>query len=202
MKIPKSYRYYKLLDLATIFGIKKVDAKNMLAPVENVLVSDFLKKNLERNMLVPMNNEKAKSELLVMPILIEVWDINQNFKPLSGLSLSVDSEKGLTGRCDFLISNDPNAQDIESPIMCVFEAKNDAIEDWYGQCGAEMLAARIFNERKGNDIKIIYGAVTNGFVWQFLKLENQILFIDSQRYGTANLPQLLGAIQKIYNLYK
>jgi len=65
-----------------------------------------------------------------------------------------------------------------------------------------MLAARIFNERKGNNIKIIYGAVTNGFIWQFLKLENQTLFIDSQRYGTANLPQLLGAIQKIYDFYK
>ena len=92
--------------------------------------------------------------------------------------------------------------DLEVPIVCIFEAKDDKLETWYGQCGAEMYAARLFNEQKGNDIKIIYGAVTNGFTWQFLKLEEQILFIDSQRYGTANLPQLLGAIQKIYNFYK
>ena len=91
---------------------------------------------------------------------------------------------------------------MDAPIACIFEAKNDAIEDWYGQCGAEMLAAHIFNERKGNPMPHIHGAVTNGFTWQFLKLENNILYIDSQRYGTANLPQLLGAIQKVYDFYK
>jgi len=202
MKIPKSYRYYKLEDLKLIFGITVVDVEMMLNPTKNVEVSEWLKTTLQRHALLPLKNEKAKSEFIVAPILSEVWYQNQNFKPLSGLTFSVEPSKGLTGRCDFLISNNPNVQDLDVPIMCVFEAKNDAIEDWYGQCGAEMLAARIFNERKGNDIKIIYGAVTNGFVWQFLKLENQNLFIDSQRYGTANLPQLLGAIQKIYNLYK
>jgi hypothetical protein len=84
----------------------------------------------------------------------------------------------------------------------VYEAKNDSIEDWYGQCGAEMYAARLFNQQKGNDIHTIHGAITNGFTWQFLKLEGQTLFIDSQRYGLANLPQLLGAIQKVYDFYK
>jgi len=202
MKIPKSYRYYKLEDLRAICGIEKIDVQNMLEPISEIQVSEWLKVTLERNLSIPMLNEKAKSELLVMPILSEVYALNKNFKPLSGLTFSVDPQKGLTGRCDFMISNDPNAQELESPIVCVFEAKNDAIEDWYGQCGAEMLAAQIFNERKGNNIKIIHGAVTNGFLWQFLKLENKTLFIDSQRYGTANLPQLLGAIQKVYDFYK
>ncbi len=202
MKIPKSYRYYKLKDLKDICGIKKADKNNMLDPVEEIKPSDWIKSTLDKNMRIPMHNEKAKSELLVMPILIEAWERNNNFKPLSGLTFSVEPSKGLTGRCDFLISNDPDVEDIDSPIMCVFEAKNDAIEDWYGQCGAEMYAARVFNERKESPIKIIYGAVTNGFTWQFLKLENQTLFIDSQRYGTANLPQLLGAIQKVYDFYK
>lgn len=202
MKIPSSYRYYKLEDLENICGIGKVDADDMLAPITNVTPTQLTVDLLKRNRLLPLKNEKAKSEFIVAPILSEIWYINQNFKPLSGLTFNVDASKGLKGVADFLISNDPNAQELDSPIMCVFEAKNDAIEDWYGQCGAEMYAARIFNERKGNNIKIIYGAVTNGFTWQFLKLEGQTLFIDSQRYGTANLPQLLGAIQKIYNFYK
>jgi hypothetical protein len=120
----------------------------------------------------------------------------------TGVTFNIDKEKGLNGICDFLISNNPNVGDIDTPIVCVFEAKDNKLETWYGQCGSEMYAARIFNEREGNDIKIIYGAVTNGFTWQFLKLEEQTLSIDSQRYGTVNLPQLLGTIQKIYNLYK
>jgi hypothetical protein len=202
MKIPSSYRYYKLIDLKNICGIDRVDAPNMLQPIKNIEASEWLQISLDRNSQLPMLNEKAKSEFVVAPILSEIWFRNKNFKPLSGLTFNVDASRGLKGVADFLISNDPNAQELESPIMCVFEAKNDAIEDWYGQCGAEMYAARLFNEKQGNNIQIIYGAVTNGFTWLFLKLEGQTLFIDSQRYGTANLPQLLGAIQKIYNLYK
>jgi len=202
MKIPKSYRYYKLEDLKEIFQIEKESISDMLFPVQSVSPSELLEKILMRNLEIPMPNEKAKSELLVMPILTEIWAINRNFKPLSGFTFSVEPQKGLTGRCDFLISAKPNAYGLDEPIMCVFEAKDDAVERWYGQCGAEMLAAQIFNEREGNNIKIIHGAVTNGFLWQFLKLENKTLFIDSQRDGTANLPQLLGAIQKVYDFYK
>ncbi len=201
-KAPKSYRYFKLEDLEKIFSIKPLYIESLLEPVESLNVPTNLVVNIKRNQQLPMLNEKAKSELIVMPILVEIWDMNKNFKPLSGLTFSVDTEKGLTGRCDFLISSIADAVELKAPIMCVFEAKDDNIEHWYGQCGAEMLAARIFNDREGSNIKIIYGAVTNGFTWQFLKLENNTLFIDSQRYGTANLPQLLGAIQKVYDFYK
>jgi hypothetical protein len=202
IKIPSSYRYYKLADLKKICGIDKADAPKMLSPVQDIIISDFLQTTIDRNLQLPMRNEKAKSELLVVPILTEVWFLNKSFKPLSGFTFNIEPSKGLKGIADFLISSNPNAQDLESPIMCVFEAKNDAIEDWYGQCGAEMYAARIFNEREGNNIHTIHGAVTNGIAWQFLRLEGNILFIDSQRYSIANLPQLLGAIQKVYDFYK
>ncbi len=202
MHIPKSYRYYKLPDLAAICNIQQKEAKKMLIPVPDLMPSDWLTMTLEMNQSIPMKNEKAKSELIVMPVLVEMWAKNQNFKPLSGLSFNVDSAKGLKGRCDFLVSANPDVIDLDLPIVCVYEAKNDNIEDWYGQCGAEMYAARLFNQQKGNDIHTIHGAITNGFTWQFLKLEGQTLFIDSQRYGTANLPQLLGAIQKVYDFYK
>jgi hypothetical protein len=201
-KIPKSYRYYKLEDLKNICGISYADANKMLSPVQDVPVSTLLQTILDRNARLPMLNEKAKSEFIVAPILSEVWYLNNNFKPLSGLAFNVEPSKGLRGVVDFLISSNPNARELSSPIMCVFEAKNDAIEDWYGQCGAEMYAARIFNERKGNNIHTIHGAVTNGTTWQFLRLEGQTLFIDTQIYAIANLPQLLGAIQKIYDFYK
>jgi hypothetical protein len=202
MKIPSSYRYYKLSDLENICGITHEIVAKLLSDVQPIEASEVLRIVLERNLQIPLTNEKAKSEFVVAPILAEMWFINQRFKPLSGLTFNIEVSKGLKGVCDFLISSKPNASELESPVVCIFEAKNDAIEDWYGQCGAEMYAARLFNEQKGNDIKIIHGAVTNGFIWQFLKLEEQTLFIDSQRYGTANLPQLLGAIQKIYNFYK
>jgi hypothetical protein len=201
-KIPSSYRYYKLADLKNICGITYADADKMLAPVQDIPVSAILNTILERNASLPMLNEKAKSELLVMPILTEVWALNKNFKPISGATFNVEPSKGLKGVADFLISSNPNAREIEVPVVAIFEAKDDKLESWYGQCGAEMYAARLFNEREGNNIHTIHGAITNGVSWQFLKLEGQTLFIDTQQYGIANLPQLLGAIQKVYNFYK
>ncbi len=202
IKIPSSYRYYKLADLKNICGINQKDAHKMLFPVQDVVVSDLLQAILDRNTHLPMLNEKAKSEFIVAPILTEVWALNNNFKPISGVTFNVEPSKGLKGVADFLISSNPNAREIEVPIVAIFEAKDDKLESWYGQCGAEMYAARLFNEREGNNIHTIHGAITNGVSWQFLKLEGQTLFIDTQQYGIANLPQLLGAIQKVYNFYK
>lgn len=202
MKIPKSYRYYKLSDLAAICQVNHQTVPNLLAPFVDIQPSFLLEGILKRNLQVPMKNEKAKSELLVAPILVEMGEINQRFRPLSGLSFNVESEKGLKGICDFLISSKPNAIEVESPIVCIYEAKDDNIENWYGQCGAEMYAASLFNQQQGNDITIIHGAITNGFTWQFLKLAENTLYIDAQRYALANLPQLLGAIQKVYDEHK
>jgi hypothetical protein len=202
IKIPSSYRYYKLSDLKNICGIGQADMEEMLEPVTSVVPSELIKTILKRNLNLPMLNEKAKSELLVMPILTEIWALNRNFKPISGATFNVEPSKGLKGVADFLISSNPNAREIEVPIVAIFEAKDDKLESWYGQCGAEMYATRLFNEREGNNIHTIHGAVTNGISWQFLKLEGQNLFIDTQKYGIANLPQLLGAIQKVYNFYK
>jgi hypothetical protein len=95
MHIPKSYRYYKLADLAAIYQIEELQIENLLAPFEEVTSSDLLKATLKRNLQMPMKNEKAKSELIVMPVLVEMWDINQRFKPLSGFSFNVESQKGL-----------------------------------------------------------------------------------------------------------
>lgn len=57
------------------------------------------------------------------------------------------------------------------------ETKKENIPAGLGQCVAEMLAARIFNERAGNENLIIYGTVTTGSIWQFLKLEGQSIGI-------------------------
>jgi hypothetical protein len=67
---------------------------------------------------------------------------------------------------------------IEAPIFCLVEAKKGEVEEGFGQCGAEMYAAQIFNERKGKAQKAIYGCVTNAFSWCFLKLEEKNLYID------------------------
>jgi hypothetical protein len=60
-----------------------------------------------------------------------------------------------------------------------------------------MYAAQIFNERNKNKITTIYGCVTTGYLWQFLKLENGIALQDTTVFGLNDLPQILGVLQYI-----
>ena len=96
----------------------------------------------------------------------------------SGFDFNVDSSKGLSGFCDYILSAKPKQLEIVAPVFCLVEAKNAEIKRGLAQCGAEMYAAKIFNEQANNPRKIIYGCVTNAFSWAFLKLENDLLTID------------------------
>lgn len=89
------------------------------------------------------------------------------------------------------MSLSPQSFELKAPIFCLVEAKNRSLEEGFGQCAAEMYAATLFNEQEGFDCPRMYGAVTTGYDWAFLKLENQNILIDTDRYGLLNLPQLL-----------
>jgi len=77
------------------------------------------------------------------------------------------------------------------------EAKNDKITGGIPQCIAEMIAARIFNEQKHQDIEIIYGAVTTGSLWRFLKLVNNTAYVDIIEYLLQQLDKILGIFTEI-----
>ncbi len=171
--------------------------KIILEETSNYPVSDFLKETFRRNQTKALliNTEKARSELLVAPILVELQEIKNNeITFFSGITFNVDKNKGLAGACDFLISLDRNQGFLTAPLISVVEAKNDNVNNGLGQCIAEMIAAQIFNTNKGRDIKIIYGFVTNGLNWKLLKLiDNQVFIEQSERaYGVENVGELLG----------
>jgi hypothetical protein len=127
-----------------------------------------------------LGTEKAKSEYIITPILRELRRKNPtSFKSFSGYEFNVDSDKDLNGYCDFILSLEAQKLEISAPIFCIVEAKDEKIEKGYAQCGAEMYAAQLFNERKGQPKKVIYGCVTNAFSWCFMKLENKNLYIDT-----------------------
>jgi ABC-type uncharacterized transport system substrate-binding protein len=63
-----------------------------------------------------------------------------------------------------------------------------------GQCVAEIVAAQIFNERDGNQIPIIYGAVTSGTNGKFLKLGGKVVEIDLSDYYLRDVNKILGIL--------
>jgi len=156
---------------------------------------------LTRHKHAPINSQKARAELLITPVLMEIFERNSTkFNYFSGNPFDVEPTQGLKGRCDFLLTKAMTLH-ITAPVIAIFEAKDDNVDNWYGQCGAEMYAARLFNERNQEPYRIIHGAVTNGYEWVFLRLEEQMLLVDRNRYYLGNLPELLGVLQSVIGFY-
>jgi hypothetical protein len=138
-------------------------------------------------------SEKAKSELLVSPVLTEVRRITgAQVQLFSGEEFNVDKDRGLNGFCDFLLSRSTTAYVIEAPVVMLVEAKKGELDVGLGQCVAEMVAAQLFNQNKGKAIARIYGSVTSGKQWQFLQLEGQNVTIDANEYPVVPIERILG----------
>ncbi len=141
-------------------------------------------------------SEKAKSELLISPVLLEVRKLVHNSVELfSGEEFSVDRERGLNGFCDFLLSKSTTPFLIEAPVVMLVEAKRGELDLGLGQCIAEMVAAQLFNMNKGRAIPVIYGSVTSGRLWQFLKLEGKNVTIDVNEYQITPVERILGILK-------
>lgn len=141
-------------------------------------------------------SEKAKSELLISPILTEVKRLAEaKIQLFSGEEFNVDKEIGLNGFCDFLLSKSTTAYIIEAPVIMLVEAKKGELDVGLGQCVAEMVAAQIFNQNEHRSIPIVYGSVTSGKLWQFLKLEGKDVTIDVNEYPVTPVERILGILK-------
>lgn len=60
-----------------------------------------------------------------------------------------------------------------------------------------MLGVQKFNEINQEPIETIYGCVTTGEAWQFLKLTGKELFCDKKRYYLLELNKILGILQSL-----
>ena len=141
------------------------------------------------------STEKARSEFLIAPILAEIrFHLHEQVSLFSGIDFPAAPDQGLNGVCDFLMSRSPEQQFLTAPIIAVVEAKNENLKTGIGQCVAEMVGARIFNEREGIVEPRLYGVVTTGNFWQFLQLENNIIGLDGQEYHVKEVAKILGIL--------
>lgn len=171
--------------------------------VPTVEPSSWLQQTLNINSTIPSGSEKAKSELIITPILSDLhWRNPKRFTFFSGYPLNVLPEKGLQGYCDYILSKKYNAVLLESPLFVVVEAKlRQDLPDALPQCIAAMYAAQLLNEKNNDPTPYLYGVVTNGYDWLFVKLHEYTAYIDQTRYFTNNLPQLLGVWQLILDSF-
>jgi hypothetical protein len=156
-------------------------------------LADFLDRSV--SLAIAIGTEKARSELLISPILLDVREhLQRKISLFSGTDFTVDPTIGLNGICDFLISRSPEQVIITAPVAVIVEAKKGELDSGLGQCIAEMVAAQKFNQQQDNAIDTIYGTVTSGSLWRFLKLENQTVTFDLKEYAIPPVEKVLGIL--------
>jgi hypothetical protein len=198
-----AYSDFKLQEVVRKFGLsinEKVDLFTDTPERESSTILDaILKTNIA--LALAINTEKARSEMIIAPVLIEIKNLfSEEISLFSGVDFNVEPEQGLNGVCDFIISKSPEQLFITFPIVTIVEAKNENIKVGLGQCVAEMIAAQLFNQKEGNDIDVIYGIVTTGNMWKFLKLQNQIVYIDFSEYYIKDIQKILGILSNTISL--
>ena len=186
------YDNFSLSRVKREFNLKTVENKGFFPEIELIEPSFYLKEALNEGLplAIATGSEKARSELIISPILVEVRKISF----FSGQDFTVAPELDLTGVCNFLISRSSEQVFIEAPAVVIIEAKKGDLKPGLGQCAAEMVAAQIFNQQNNIPITRIYGSVTSGTAWRFLKLEGEILNIDLQDYPVPPVEMILGML--------
>jgi hypothetical protein len=195
-----SYSQFSLPAIVKTFGLTMTEQATLFDTITPFSCSAILKEILDYNVPVAIanNTEKARSEMIVAPILLDLKKQLPNQVSLfSGVEFNVDAEKGLVGFCDFIISQSPEQLFVNAPVIMLVEAKNDNIKNGLGQCIAEMLAAQQFNQQEQNDIDEIYGVVTTGTNWQFLRLKDKTVEIELKEYYLLELDKILSILAMI-----
>lgn len=192
-----SFREFDLPKAQRDFDLTLGAAEPLFAAVAAVPISTGLAGYWERVMPLGLGliTEKARSELLTAPLLAEVWHRSgRQVVLLSGVEWTVDVAAGLNGVADFLLCQSTVFYYVTAPVLAAVEAKRDSIPDGLGQCAAAMVAAQRFNQQAGKPIDPIYGCVTTGSVWKFLRLSGRQLDIDIDEYSINQPDRILGVL--------
>ena len=193
-----AYSDFDLKKVKQELGVHLIERQDAFSSINSVDISPSLAEILAET--VPLaraiNTEKARSEFIIANILVEVRKLlNHKISLFSGIEFNVDKEKGLNGYCDFIISASQEQLILCSPIIALVEAKNENIIGGLGQCIAEMVAANIFNAADDNsNIKKLYGVVTRGTAWKFLKMVGLDVVIDLDEYAIDNPDKIIGIL--------
>jgi hypothetical protein len=197
-----AYADFSLDMVRKVLGIS-LQQENLFDQVTEVEVSPWLQETLNRGEQFALLSEKARSEFLIAPILLASRELGGNcFAIYSGERLDVAPDKGLVGECDFILTASPPMPVLQYPIAILLEAKRQDIEAGLGQCAAQMVGAQLFNQNEGRKDVTIFGCVTTGENWQFLRLAETTLSIDKQRYYIVNVGIILGIFKAIMALYQ
>ena len=191
---------FTLPELKQRFRLIVDESSNLFDHVAEVDLPPVLADTLARYLplAVNVNTEKARSELVIAPILVEFKLLHRDKISLfSGIDFVVDEAAGLKGRCDYILARSPEQLALTAPVCVLVEAKNENMVGGIPQCLAEMVAAQKFNEQQKSPQAAVYGIVTTGVLWRFLKLEATKASVDAVEYPVQSTRKIFGILTVI-----
>jgi hypothetical protein len=192
-----AFSEFTLEEVTRSLGITPQEA-DLFPDVAPASIPDWLPGWLARGTRLALISEKARSEFIVVPILLAARELcADRFSIFSGQRLDVDPDRGLAGECDCILAIGPAVPPLRVPIATVVEAKKHDVEAELGQCIAQMVGARQFNDKGGRKVAPVSGCVTTGETWQFLRLAEPAALLDRKRYYLDHVGGILGALQAI-----
>jgi len=187
-------------DVLQQLGLTFDNADDLFAGVELVPASWAVQQTLPMTVSLAstLSTEKARSEWMVAPVLADFWSRYHGRVGLySGVTFNADPDAGLNGYCDYLICRAPQQMVVTPPVLVAFEAKNESIVGGLGQCVAAMVGAQRYNRRHNVSADPIYGCVTTGSVWRFVRLNGVVITLGLREYGISEVDRLLGIFVSI-----
>jgi hypothetical protein len=194
-----AFRDFSFPQVQIELGLTIQDA-DLFSSIPPLAVSDAFATFINYGVALAVANstEKAKSEFIIAPILVELRRLlADQFNLFSGLEWDVDSSRGLNGYCDFILTKGHSQHVMSAPFIAIAEAKNDLIRTGLGQCIAAMYAAQLSNQQTKTPMPNIYGVVSTGTTWKFLTLDGNVVTIDIPEYYIDNLPKIMGILKHI-----
>ena len=192
-----AYNDFTLDTLIAQFHLQVYEEHSYFAAFAPRPISNLLQQILQENvpLALDISTEKARSEFIIAPVLSEVRrQLQFRISLFSGVEFTVNPEQGLRGVCDFLFSLSPLQLTIQAPVIMVVEAKNENIKQGISQCLAEMVAAQQFNHGRNTTMEAIYGVVTTGSAWKFLRLTVTSVVVDATEYHISQVEQIVGIL--------
>lgn len=195
-----AYSDFTIADVRRRLGLTVAEGGDLFGHVPEADLPAGLADTLGRYLplALNLNTEKARSEMLIAPVLIELkLRYADRLSLFSGVDFTVDPALGLSGRCDYILARSPQQLALTAPACVLVEAKSENIVAGVPQCLAEMAAARRFNEAEGAGGEPVFGAVTTGVLWRFLRLDGTAARVDSVEYPIQAPRRVFGILRAI-----
>ncbi|WP_088889966.1 hypothetical protein [Leptolyngbya ohadii] len=163
--------------------------------VEPVEPSAFFQERLKRlEQTFNLQGYEESKKLLIDAICEEAILPIDRLRIWKGPQLEGDAA---TGYVDYLIAE--RKRYLDTPLLCIIEAKKDDFEQGLAQCLVEMQACQWQNHQANHDIDI-FGIVTNGEGWQFYRLTTIGEVYETPLYSVGDMDLLLGRLRHVFQL--